>query len=318
MASKEQTRANRKNAQRSTGPRTAGGKAKSSQNALKHGLRAQATVLPDENIEEFELLVGELEDQFQPQSAIEWTLLRQLADAEWRMRRVPCFEAGLFAAKLNETVRYYQEHPGRLPEEDAEARMILIGRATERDANNGDTFSKLSRYESRLSHRYFKALEQLQKLQSARLPGAQTESQRPQPAPAGGDAPIAAGDPSPVRKGRVTEGPSPSASNPRSTDKCRNDASTYEAIPSKGDSARPPRRAKRTQFYRCRRAQSPNPTPAYGSEGAVNATWRMTTPASLSRPCATSASGYSTLKTTSLIPALMIILVQIRHGENVE
>jgi hypothetical protein len=35
---------------RRTGPRTKEGKAKSSQNALKHGLGAQITVLPDENI----------------------------------------------------------------------------------------------------------------------------------------------------------------------------------------------------------------------------------------------------------------------------
>lgn len=38
MASPRQIEANRRNAQRSTGPKTVGGKAKSSRNALRHGL----------------------------------------------------------------------------------------------------------------------------------------------------------------------------------------------------------------------------------------------------------------------------------------
>ena len=41
--------ANRRNATRSTGPRTDAGKARSRLNGLKHGLRAQVLVLPDED-----------------------------------------------------------------------------------------------------------------------------------------------------------------------------------------------------------------------------------------------------------------------------
>ncbi|BBO11213.1 hypothetical protein [Bradyrhizobium ottawaense] len=42
MASIRQIEANRSNAKRSTGPKTAGGKARSSQNALRHGLARSA------------------------------------------------------------------------------------------------------------------------------------------------------------------------------------------------------------------------------------------------------------------------------------
>ena len=179
MATKKQTRANQQNAQESTGPRTAAGKAKSSQNALKHGLRAQATVLPDENLDDFEFLVSELETQFQPQTVVEWNLLRQLADAEWRMRRVPCLEAALFAAKINEAALYYDNFPEQLPEDAAEADRVIIGAATERDASAGDTLSKLSRYEARLSQRYFKTLDHLRQLQDRRAHApADAESRR--------------------------------------------------------------------------------------------------------------------------------------------
>ena len=39
--------ANRKNAQRSTGPRTARGKARVAQNAIIHGLLSEKALLPD-------------------------------------------------------------------------------------------------------------------------------------------------------------------------------------------------------------------------------------------------------------------------------
>jgi len=64
MATQAQIQANRLNAEKSTGPRTADGKRKASQNALKHGLLAQTMVIAGEDVGEFEFyrdeLLGEL------------------------------------------------------------------------------------------------------------------------------------------------------------------------------------------------------------------------------------------------------------------
>src|SRR5205807_417954 len=49
MATIKQIEANRRNALKSTGPKTPGGKAAVRLNALRHGLRAHAVVLPGEN-----------------------------------------------------------------------------------------------------------------------------------------------------------------------------------------------------------------------------------------------------------------------------
>ena len=49
MASPAQLAANRRNAQKSTGPRTAEGKKRASLNALKHGMTAKTVVLPHES-----------------------------------------------------------------------------------------------------------------------------------------------------------------------------------------------------------------------------------------------------------------------------
>ena len=44
MATEKQIRANRENAKKSTGPKTAGGRARSSRNALRHGLSLPLTL----------------------------------------------------------------------------------------------------------------------------------------------------------------------------------------------------------------------------------------------------------------------------------
>ena len=87
--------ANRRNAKKSTGPRSAAGKAKSSRNAVKHGLLAERIVLADhkdEDPQQFGLLLDGLREDYQPQSTIETMLVERLAASFWRLRRAYRFE----------------------------------------------------------------------------------------------------------------------------------------------------------------------------------------------------------------------------------
>jgi hypothetical protein len=95
MASEKQVVANRANAKRSTGPKTAAGKAVSRMNAYKHGLTAQSIVIGDENPKAFDLLRVELEEAYSPKAGIESELVERLTVLMWRMRRVLVFEAAL-------------------------------------------------------------------------------------------------------------------------------------------------------------------------------------------------------------------------------
>src|ERR1022692_3838684 len=70
-----QINANRENAKKSTGPRTAEGKAASSRNRLLHGLRANKHILLDEDPEEFLFLLDDHLDRFQPVGASEENLV---------------------------------------------------------------------------------------------------------------------------------------------------------------------------------------------------------------------------------------------------
>ena len=79
MASENQVAANRRNAAKSTGPKTAQGKQVVRMNALKHGLRAERVVIPGEDPEEFEALFQGLQEDWQPVGARENLLVERLA-----------------------------------------------------------------------------------------------------------------------------------------------------------------------------------------------------------------------------------------------
>jgi hypothetical protein len=93
MATKRQIAANRRNAKKCTGPKTPEGKAASSMNALRHGLRARKVVLPDEKPEEFDEIFTGLQDQFQPQNPGEQYLVDQAAIAQWKLVRAEVYQA---------------------------------------------------------------------------------------------------------------------------------------------------------------------------------------------------------------------------------
>jgi hypothetical protein len=103
MATRRQLEANRANAKRSTGPRSADGKAQSSKNSLAHGLTAQDIVIADEDPEEFERLRAGLQADFEPTSTIELELVERLAGLLWRLRRIPVLEGALLDARREET-----------------------------------------------------------------------------------------------------------------------------------------------------------------------------------------------------------------------
>ena len=84
MASEAQVTANRLNAQKSTGPRTAEGKAAACLNAIQHGLRAQAVVLPGEEPDEYRLYRQRLLEDLRPQDLAETDLAERIVELAWR------------------------------------------------------------------------------------------------------------------------------------------------------------------------------------------------------------------------------------------
>lgn len=97
MPSEKQLLANRQNALRSTGPHTVEGKAVSSRNAIKHGLRAQTTIIAGEDPDEFHQFRQLLLDDLAPEGAMEVFLADRIVVGFWRLRRAGQMETELFA-----------------------------------------------------------------------------------------------------------------------------------------------------------------------------------------------------------------------------
>jgi len=97
----KQRAASRANAQKSTGPRTAAGKAVSRFNALKHAIFAVHQIMFDEKPEDLAELAGEYHELYSPADAKQRFLVDTLVNNEWRLRRMRRVEAELWEHASN-------------------------------------------------------------------------------------------------------------------------------------------------------------------------------------------------------------------------
>src|SRR3954468_19256610 len=101
--------ANRRNAQKSTGPKTASGKEQSRRNALKHGLTGEGTVLPEDLQLEVAAEVAIFSKALKPNEGFERVLVDQAALASVRRTRAfAAAEAGL-RRRQRDAVRDWDE-----------------------------------------------------------------------------------------------------------------------------------------------------------------------------------------------------------------
>ena len=105
MATDKQVAANRRNALKSTGPKTPRGKFFSSQNRLSHGLAASRHVLSEEDDAEFCAIRDDLIEEHQPVGATEFAYVRAMTRAEWLRRRI----ARLDTAMLDDAMQMVWE-----------------------------------------------------------------------------------------------------------------------------------------------------------------------------------------------------------------
>jgi hypothetical protein len=149
--------ASRKNGAKSRGPKTAEGKARAAQNALKHGMRAQKyLVLPEEDADEFAGLEAAMIEELAPVGALQAVLARRVAVAAWRLARADRIEAELFAER-----RYGAAGPG----------LALI-----RDGNGTRSFETLLRYRGAAMAEFWRALRTLKALQAEQAAQLQPEA----------------------------------------------------------------------------------------------------------------------------------------------
>jgi hypothetical protein len=174
--------ANRANAAKSTGPRTTEGKARSAQNAVKHGFTATSfTVVRLEELDEVERLKTDLISVYRPVNPQELFALERAALAQQAILRAARFEAGYFTACLNDSMAengntFSPMHPtmveGRdgeeIPITQAHNRNYALATGFNRLSDRHKNFPSLLRYQAQAERRYRNAIEEFTRLQALR------------------------------------------------------------------------------------------------------------------------------------------------------
>jgi hypothetical protein len=108
VTSFQQIEANRRNAQRSTGPITEAGKHRSRRNAVRHGLCAETVVGTLEDIEDYKGFEAAIIADYDAETAVERELVLRLASLFWRIRRTTAIETTLLGIQ-GEIVRNHDQ-----------------------------------------------------------------------------------------------------------------------------------------------------------------------------------------------------------------
>jgi hypothetical protein len=110
MTSEKQSKANRRNALKSSGPRTPEGKNVVRLNAVKHGLLSQTVLLPGEDAETLKKLGESLRAELQPVGDLEGMFVDRIIAAHWRLRRLgqvgPVYSPTSTMAPSPKTIRW--------------------------------------------------------------------------------------------------------------------------------------------------------------------------------------------------------------------
>lgn len=230
MTTERKRAANRRNALRSTGPRTPAGKARTARNPITHGLLSREVLLPGEDREEFEAFAASLRRDLEPEGTYEELLVDSMIKAVWKLRRLGRMEGDILswkpaqnpianiviydAADPQEQAVFYLPDNHRGPEResndaeqvraDAERATLPIGLAFLQGCGSGtDAFGRLSRYEASIEKSLYRASHELERRQRTRRGGHV-------PPPLAVDVTVS---------GRVGGGPDGSGSAPRLLDK---------------------------------------------------------------------------------------------------
>jgi hypothetical protein len=115
MTSYRQIEANRRNALRSTGPKSEEGKQTSRRNAVRHGLTAETVIGALEDAEDYKAFEAVIIADYDAQSAVERELVLRLASLLWRLRRATMMETGLLEIQAGH-LRDYRQSRHLLPD----------------------------------------------------------------------------------------------------------------------------------------------------------------------------------------------------------
>jgi hypothetical protein len=159
MATPKQIAANKRNAQKSTGPKTEKGKSITRLNARRDGLTGQVITLSEEDLPIFEKQKAELIADLAPKTTMELSLANSIAWDTWRLNRLRAVEMNMYAIGTdNPDIIVHADNP--------QIHTAMAAAATFSDESG--KFARMSIYEQRMNRSIHKNLETLRNLQAER------------------------------------------------------------------------------------------------------------------------------------------------------
>jgi len=231
MATKAQTKANRQNAQKSTGPQTDQGKATVSQNAIKHGLFTDS-VIKGENQAEYEAFHDQFLAELFPVGMVESMLAERLISLWWRLRRAERMQNQAIdnmienqidnpMAKRFNMIKWHAKGV-KLGDSRYVIDHLQLGKIASNDWADSRVLDRMMLYERRIESSMTRIMNELKKQQIMRRIEQQDEDEQYEPSPS-------------LRDEAATRSNSPSPS-------LRDEAATQRPVEKKGDLK------KQTQF----------------------------------------------------------------------
>jgi len=165
MTSPAQLEANRANAEHSTGPATAAGKATARYNATRHGLTSQVACMTWEDRDAFNEFCAALAAEYRPEGTIETQLAQAIAEDNWRLNRARAIEHNIFALGHSASTPAADTGDSQI---EANSQIDAALAQAQTFCGQGKTFGLITLYEQRINRNLQGNLDRLQKLQSER------------------------------------------------------------------------------------------------------------------------------------------------------
>jgi hypothetical protein len=174
MATEAQILANRRNSQKSTGPRTIEGKAAVSQNAVQHGFSTHQDIISSESQTDFDQYRDQILAELDPASPMESMLAERIVGLSWRLKRsiriqnqaIDAMNIDITSnplAKLTKSLFFN----GLLQQQEVTSESdtdLALGRLAIKDFSYARVLERLLMYERRMEHSLYKTLLELQRL----------------------------------------------------------------------------------------------------------------------------------------------------------
>jgi len=155
MSSQRKIDSARANGALSRGPITEEGRKISSMNALKYGLTAHTVILPDEDDQQYNVLLDTYFNDLQPDGIFERDLVVEMVNARWRQRRFCDVESFMFVREMDKNEEEVKK--------DYDSGAVGVAHSFAfRNLVYGGSLPMLNQVESRLERTYLRAFRTLQ------------------------------------------------------------------------------------------------------------------------------------------------------------